>query len=646
MQKIFIFICMVFICDNLFAQLKLASIFTNNMVLQQKKANKIWGTAKANTIVNIEYNKNKTSTIANKNGEWIVSLKPLEVDKLNKAFSISISAENEKIEIKNILVGEVWLCSGQSNMEFTMSNFKDVYANEFKNAKNDNIRFAVIEKKYDNKENKNARLSKAWSSIDTSTIGDCSAVAYFYAKKLYQRLKVPIGLVNVAWSGTPAQAWVDTKTLQSFSTYDSFYTKYIAPIDFTTLESLRRVKQEKYTQLVKKALLDFKEIIKIDFDDSQWEKTTLPKNWEENGHPNVDGIGAYRIEITLPRNIENKKAVLHLPAIDDEDSTYINDKFIGTKYSWNEKRVYDVEANILHEGKNIITIWVNDTGGGGGLADATDDFYIQIGEEKISLKGNAKFKILVERESLIPNINEADLQNQPSVLFNGMIAPLLNYSFKGVIWYQGESNATKYEEYKKLFPSLIKNWRSRFMQNDFPFLFVQLSSYNPNKTEPTISDWAYLRESQTETLKLPQTAMAVTYDVGDQWDIHPKKKKEVGERLAAGAFKIVYGFKNEVASGPTVSTITFPYNTIAIVFNNIGGGLRQHGEKLLGFEVAGADKKFKVATSAIIRDNIVVVGNSEIPKPLYVRYAWANAPMDANLFNAEGFPALPFRLDK
>lgn len=646
MQKIFILIIINIMSKNLFAQLSVASIFTDNMVLQQKKANKIWGTAKAGAAINVQYKENKISATANKNGEWFVALKPLVADKLNKAFIIFISSNNEKIELKNILVGEVWLCSGQSNMEFTMNNFKDVYVDEIKTANNDNIRFAVIEKKFDNKENTNARLSTTWEAINTNTIGDCSAVAYFYAKKLYERLKVPIGLVNVAWSGTPAQAWVDTSTLKRFEDYHNFYNKNILPINFTTLESVRRVKEEKYLQIVKQAASNFKEIVKMDFDDSQWEKTTLPKNWEENGHPNVDGIGAYRISFVLPKNMLGKKAVLHLPAIDDEDSTYINGKFIGTKYSWNEKRVYDLPTNILLEGKNTITIWVNDTGGGGGLADDADNFYLDIEGIKIPLKGNALFKILAQLEPVLENVNYADLQNQPAVLFNGMIAPLLNYTFRGVIWYQGESNATKYEEYKTLFPSLIKNWRSRFKQNNFPFLFVQLSSYNPNKTEPLISDWAFLREAQTETLKLSQTAMVVTYDIGDQWDIHPKKKKEVGDRLAANAFKIVYGFKNEVASGPTFGTITSLYNTIAIVFNNIGGGLKQHGKNLLGFEVAGADKKFRVATSAIIKDNTVVVGNSEIPKPLYVRYAWANAPLDANLFNAEGFPALPFRNDK
>ncbi len=631
--------------NNLVAQLKVASIFTDNMVLQQKKSNAIWGTAKAGTIVKIQCKENIVGAIANKSGEWNAVLKPLQVDKLNKAFSISISSNNEKIEVKNILVGEVWLCSGQSNMEFTMDNFKDVYADEIKTASNDNIRFTVIEKRFDSKENANARLSSTWNVINTNTIGDCSAVAYFYAKKLYERLKVPIGLVNVAWSGTPAQAWVDTKTLQAFKEYDSFYKKNIIPINFTTLESIRRVKEEKYLQLIKKAALDFKAIIKTDFDDSQWEKTTLPKNWEENGHPNIDGIGAYRISFTLPKNIENKKAVLHLPAIDDEDSTYVNGKFVGTKHSWNEKRVYDIPATTLQEGNNTIAIWVNDTGGGGGLADDADNFYLEIEGNKIPLKGNASFKILAQLEPVLENLNFSDLQNQPSVLFNGMIAPLLNYTFRGVIWYQGESNAAKYEEYRTLFPSLIKNWRNRFKQNNFPFLFVQLSSYNPNKNEPAISDWAFLREAQTETLKLPQTAMAVTYDIGDQWDIHPKKKKEVGERLAANAFKIVYGFKNEIANGPTFSSYKIVGNAINIFYNIDNVGLKYNREKIGGFVIAGADKQFLPAKVEIVGSGVKVISD-KITKPMYVRYAWANAPMEANLFNAAGLPALPFRTDK
>jgi sialate O-acetylesterase len=641
MQKLFLLISISFMSNHLLAQLSIASIFTDNMVLQQQKPIHIWGTAKSESSISVFFKQKKYFAKANREGNWIVEM---IAAKAGTAGEMIVESGTEKITIKNILVGEVWLCSGQSNMEFTMDNFKDVYAGEIKTANYDNIRFAVIEKKFDNKENTNTRLSTTWEAINTNTIGDCSAVAYFYAKKLYERLKVPIGLVNVAWSGTPAQAWVDTKTLQPFHEYDSFYKKYIEPINFTTLESARRVKAEKYLQLIKNAAIDFKEIIKIDFDDSEWEKTTLPKNWEENGHPNVDGIGAYKVSFILPKNMENRKAVLHLPAIDDEDSTYVNGIFIGTKYSWNEKRIYELPQNILHEGKNVITVWVNDTAGGGGLADDADNFYIDIEGTKIPLKGNATFKILAQLEPVLEKINYADLQNQPSVLFNGMIAPLLNYTFRGVIWYQGESNATKYDEYRTLFPSLIKNWRSRFKQNDFPFLFVQLSSYNPNKTEPAISDWAFLREAQTETLKLPKTAMAVTYDIGDQWDIHPKKKKEVGDRLGINAFNMVYGFKNEVASGPTFTAYKCEDYFIKIFFKNIGKALKQNGEKLLGFTIAGRDKKF-VSATAIINGNSVIV-SSKIKEPLYVRYAWANSPIQANLFNTDGFPALPFRTDK
>ena len=642
MKKIILSILISLINIISFAALKLPSIIADDMILQQDKPNNIWGWATPGEEVQIFFmNKNYTS-LTNQHGEWKVSLTPC---KAGKASDMKISANKEQIIIKNILIGEVWLCSGQSNIEYPMLGFKDLYADQIRTAKDDNLRYVVIKNEFDNKENKDVDLKNNWSSIDSSTVLNCSAVAYFFAKKLREKLNVPVGLIVSSWGGTPAQAWMDTASLRSFPDYMQLYDSKIRTIDFKQLEQIKKKNEEIYHQKVINASANFNEIKTTIYNDADWEKMNLPKSWELLGHPDLDGIAAYRVSFNVAPGYANKAAMLHLPAIDDIDSTYINGVFLGTHRVWNELRVYDIPKNILKEGKNVITIWVEDDGGGGGLNEDPDNYYLQLSDQKISLKGEAKFKILAPMENLSTGINFASLQNQPAVLFNAMIAPLLPCSFRGVIWYQGESNADNYVEYMSLFPSLINCWRKRFDHKEMPFLFAQLSSYNPATAEPKISNWAGLREAQAYALKLPATGMAVTIDVGDQKDIHPKRKKEVGDRLAANAFNIVYGFKNEVPAGPTYKSFVIERNIIKLAYNNIGAGLVKKGDVLLGFSIAGADKHFVSAAATIKGDNVFVL-NPSIASPVYVRYAWADAPMDANLYNKEGFPAAPFRTDK
>ena len=642
MQKI-ILILLISLCSSScsYAVLKLPSVIDDNMILQQNKQNAIWGWANPGDKVNVVFMQKNYPTVTNKNGEWKILL---NAGKANEGGNIEINCGNEKRIIKNVLFGEVWLCSGQSNMEFPMLVFKDVYSKEIETADDRNLRFIVIKNTFDNKEKENVEVKNKWTSVNSSTIENCSAVAYFFAKKLREKLNVPVGLIVSSWSGTPAQSWVDTTTLKEFPYYQKLYDDAIKPIDFSNLEVLKKKAADTYHQKITSAIEVFDKVKAIDYNDDDWEKMSLPKSWEPQGHPDLDGIAAYRISFTLSTGSENKTGVLHLPAIDDADSTYINGTFIGSQNIWNELRTYNVPANILKAGKNVITIWVEDDGGGGGMNADAENYFLQIADQKISLKGTAKFKILAPIETAAGDINFSSLQNQPAVLFNGMIAPLLPVNFAGVIWYQGESNADNYVEYRKLFPALINNWRKRFKQQ-LPFLFVQLASYNPDIIEPAESNWAGLREAQYQTLKLPKTGMAVTIDIGDQKDIHPKRKKEVGDRLAANAFNIVYGFRSQVAAGPVYRSFVVAGNNIKISYNNIGKGLEAKGNKLLGFSIAGADGKFTEA-DAVIKGDEVIVSTPAISSPMYVRYAWADAPMNANLYNKDGFPAAPFRTNK
>ena len=638
MRLFTIILCLIF-SQQLFAKLSLPSFISSNMVLQQKKVNRIWGKANPKELVVINFNQKLYKSYANENGNWQVFIEPANA---GKAGDMTITAEGETISFTNILYGEVWICSGQSNMEWTMGTSAILYKEEIAAANNDNIRFVVLNKTVANLPKDTVTLEKEWASINSKTIGDCSAVAYWYAKKLNQQLQVPIGLIITSWGGTLAQSWVGYEGLYDFKNYQKIYDDKIISMDLNDLNRKRQEHLDKYKLELSQKQQFLKEVIKPDFDDSNWIDMKLPGQWEEQGYPTLDGIAVYRMEFNVPIKITGKTAIINMPAIDDMDSTYINGIFIGSVNQWDAQRKYTFSSSVLHEGKNILIIKVQDDGGGGGLGNVEEDFNIKISNTLIPLTGKAKFNIVAAMEDMTDGHGE--VEHQPAVLFNGMIAPLLPLSIKGVIWYQGESNADMPIEYQTLFPALIQNWRNRFGQGDFPFLFVQLSSFGTVRNEPTESNWALLREAQTKTLYLPNTAMVVTIDIGDPVNIHPAKKKEVGDRLAIKSLDLVYKEIVQKTGYPMFKEFKTEGEKIVVEFQNTGLGLYKKGTVLKGFAIAGDDKKF-IWADAIIKGNKVVVSNIKIPQPKFVRYAWADSPIDANLYNLEGFPAVPFRTD-
>lgn len=638
MRLFTIILCLIF-SQQLFAKLSLPSFISSNMVLQQKKVNRIWGKANPKELVVINFNQKLYKSYANENGNWQVFIEPANA---GKAGDMTITAEGETISFTNILYGEVWICSGQSNMEWTMGTSAILYKEEIAAANNDNIRFVVLNKTVANLPKDTVTLEKEWASINSNTIGDCSAVAYWYAKKLNQQLQVPIGLIITSWGGTLAQSWVGYEGLYDFKNYQKIYDDKIISMDLNDLNRKRQEHLDKYKLELSQKQQFLKDVIKPDFDDSKWIDMKLPGQWEEQGYPTLDGIAVYRMEFNVPIKITGKTAIINMPAIDDMDSTYINGIFIGSVNQWDAQRKYTFPSSVLHEGKNILIIKVQDDGGGGGLGNVEEDFNIKISNTLIPLTGKAKFNIVAAMEDMTDGHGE--VEHQPTVLFNGMIAPLLPLSIKGVIWYQGESNADMPIEYQTLFPALIQNWRNRFGQGDFPFLFVQLSSFGPVRNEPTESNWALLREAQTKTLYLPNTAMVVTIDIGDPVNIHPAKKKEVGDRLAIKSLDLVYKEIVQKTGYPMFKEFKTEGDKIVVEFQNTGLGLYKKGTVLKGFAIAGDDKKF-IWADAIIKGNKVVVSNIKIPQPKFVRYAWADSPIDANLYNLEGFPAVPFRTD-
>lgn len=627
------------------SQLRLPALFADNMVMQQQVANKVWGWALPSEKVRIRFLGKDYTANADGSGQWSVLLSPAPA--FTKTGMV-ITAGNHTISLSNIIFGEVWVCGGQSNMEYTMGDVSSTYPDETRSANNDDIRFIVVDHKISNKEESSftAATTPGWQAINPEHVKRCSAIGYFFAKKINQRLHVPVGLIVNPWGGTTQEAWMPRESLEHFPVYKEIYEKDILPLNLEALDDHAGRIEKQYAIDKISAYPSFAANLLPGYDDAAWDDCKLPKQWEEYGYPDIDGLAAFRIRFVLTDADISHDAVLHFPAIDDADSTFINGHFVGTLHAWNEKRVYNIPKAFLKPGENIIQVKVEDTGGGGGFSEEPDNFYLQVrnetGYRKISLTGLAKCRFLAKLGTISGNVTLGNLKNQPSVLFNGMTAPLLGYTIRGYIWYQGESNVSRHVEFRSLFPAFISSIRKRWGIGDFPFLFVQLSSYNPSLKEPEASNWAELRDAQSGALKLPNTAMAVSYDVGDLADIHPQHKKEPGERLAAAALNTVYHTGNGIYAGPTFSKYTIrDKKRIIIHFNHAGKSLVSKTPQLKGFEISYDGTVFFPA-AAVISGRQVSIACTAVPK--LIRYAWGNAPIQASLMNSEGFPAVPFRV--
>jgi sialate O-acetylesterase len=623
-------------------QVKLPLLVSDGMVLQRDANVKVWGWADANEKVAVSFNGKTYDTLANADGKWAVTFSEL---KAGGPYSMDINASNH-ITLKNILIGDVWVCSGQSNMELPMDKVKYRYPEVIAKADNPNIRQFVVSHEYDFKGPKDDLKSGRWVSANPKSVLEFTAVGYFFAKELYEKYNVPVGLINASLGGSPAEAWMSEDALKAFPAYlktaeefkDSNYINQITAKD-------KAVSDEWYNrvhQLDKGQEKGQKPWFDVNYDASEWATMNVPGYWADGNLGNVNGVVWFRKEIDVPASMTGQPAKLWLGRIVDGDFTYVNGKQVGSVSYQYPPRIYDVPAALLKAGKNIIVVRViNNSGRGGFVLDKP--YQLTAGEQTIDLKGLWQYKLGATMSSLP---GKTFIEWQPAGLYNGMLSPLLNYRIKGVIWYQGESNAGKGREYQKLFPALIANWREKWNQGDFPFLYVQLANFMEAKTKPSESGWAELREAQLKTLAVPNTGMAVIIDLGEWNDIHPLNKQDVGKRLALAAQKIAYGNEKVVYSGPIYQSKKIEGNKVVLTFTNTGSGLTAKGDgELKYFAVAGADKKF-VWAKAKIEGNNVVVWNDQVPNPVAVRYAWADNPEGANLYNREGLPASPFGSDE
>jgi sialate O-acetylesterase len=634
--------------SSTYGQVRLPRLISDGMVLQRDVQDRIWGYSSPGQTVTVHFLKETYNAETNADGKWILMLHPHAA---GGPYTMDIDAINH-IMLRNVYIGEVWVCSGQSNMDLSMERVKDKYPDVIAHADNPVIRQFTVAKRYAFSGQEDDLSSGHWEGAGKQTILSFSATAYFFARALYEKYHVPIGLIKVTVGGAPAEAWMSEDGLRQFPVYGAIADKFK---DTAYVDSIRqhddRVSQEWYERIwhEDKGLHGDKPWYDPGYDASSWPTMQLPGYWADQGLGAVNGVLWFRKVIDVPASMAASPAKLWLGEIIDRDSVFVNGVFAGTTGYRYPPRKYMLPANLLKAGKNTIVIRVISNEGQGGFVPGMPYRLMSAdGGQAIDLGGAWQYQTGALTDPLPA---ATTFQYQPLGLFNGMIAPLLPYTIKGVIWYQGESNAGKAWEYATLFPAMITDWRHHWRQGNFSFLYVQLPNFMAVKEQPSESHWAELREAQRRALAIvPNTGMAVTIDIGESNELHPPNKEDVGKRLALVAEKVAYGQKQVVHSGPLYHSMKIEKNKIRLKFNYTSITderetlIVKGGGDLKGFAIAGADKKY-VWAKAKIDDKEIIVWSDEVPKPLYVRYAWADNPEGANLYNREGLPASPFQTD-
>jgi len=632
------------------AQIKLPRLIRDSMVLQRDTRINIWGWASNGEKITVQFNGRTYRTRTAGNGEWRIQLSPTPA---GGPYTMEINGKN-RIVLQNILIGDVWICSGQSNMVHQLQLHSVRYQDEIDHANYPEIRHFWIPTMTDLQAPHPDLPAGSWKSANPRDVLDFSAVAYFFAKDLYEKYHIPIGLINASVGGSPIEAWISRNGCKPFPdllrTIDK--NKDTAYVNGLSRRGPGAGIGAGMTMPMDKGLAG--PILWYDpaYIPKGWRPIGVPGYWEDQGISDLDGAVWYRKEIDVPASMTSRPAKVFLGRIVDEDFFYLNGQLVGnTTYLYPQRR-YVLPAGLLRPGKNVLVIRViNHSGKGGFVPDKP--YSLIAGQDTIDLKGYWQYKVgeVYAQRSDFNGVSGSGFsaqnqrfseQNQPAALYNAMLAPATHYTIKGFLWYQGESNTGRAAGYAKLQPALIADWRDQWQQGDLPFLYVQLPGFGDYHYLPVESHWAELREAQLHSLSVPHTAMAVAIDLGEWNDIHPDRKKEVGHRLALTAAQLAYG-DDLVSSGPLYRSATVKDGKMILSFDDTGGGLiTQDGEDPQEFAIAGADKKFVWANVRIEGDQVVVWSDA-VKDPKYIRYAWADDPVNPNLYNKEGLPASPFR---
>jgi len=609
-------------------------IFGDNLVLQRGKANVIWGWSDPGDDVRVEIAGKAASGVAGADRRWEVKFQPPQT---GGPYTLAIKG-HQSVELHNVLVGDVWLCGGQSNMQVALPRARDGEA-DVKAANYPEIRFFTVaaHPAYHHTD----VVDGKWTVVSPETAEHVSAVAYYFARKIQQEIHVPIGLVVDALGGTPAEAWASSEALRPLKDFD---------IPLAETAKLSASGAPEYGNYVMHWYDEYDVGIRAnwqapDFDDSNWKQVQIPRGFAELGMPDTPAVAWFRREITVPDPIPAGRAQLFLGSIERMDTAFINGTWVGASAWVENPRVYFIPESVLKPGKNVVAIRVLKTKPEGGFLGKPEELRLVLGDKtSIPLAGEWKGQVSVDARP--PHSLPIGYENwpvMPSVLYEGMLEPIAPLSITGALWYQGEQNSERGFQYRRILPAMIADWRRVFGQGDFPFYIVSLPVFKHRSETPTDDAWAETRESQALTAAdVPHSCLAVTIDTGDPDNIHPKDKRPVGERLALCALAKHYR-KKIVYSGPTLAKVERRAGSIKLHFTHADGGLVVKGSKLGEFAIAGEDRKWHWA-DAHIEGKTIVVSSPSVPNPKEVRYAWQSNP-EATLFNGAGLPAGPFRTD-
>jgi sialate O-acetylesterase len=613
-------------------RLQLSRLVTDGMVMQRDARVPVWGWAAPGDQVEVTFDGRQYVTRAQPSGDWSVTLPPMSA---GGPHQMTIADGDDHVTIHDILVGDVWVCSGQSNMEWQVADARNG-AQEVAAAHDEEIRHFKIPKSWAARPDSQVD-GGPWEPADPDHVGHFTAVGYFFARELRKTVHVPIGLLNTSWGGSRIEPWMSAAALHLDAAAIAELLRRDSVHQTQVLDSLRaRTGSELPTYDA--GLVDGKAVwADPALDDTHWATIDVPKLWPQAGYDGFDGIAWYRTEFTLSATEATSEVHLSLGAIDNSDITWINGTEVGRKdNAWNLRRLYTVPPGALHAGRNVLAIRVQNYSGGGGLYGDPSLLFVDVAGTRRPLAGQWRFKVgqYIYRDDTHKN-------QVPTLLYNKMVYPILRFPIAGVLWYQGEANANTAEDarnYRTLFADLITSWRQDWGQPSLPFLWVQLANFMAADSAPAEGNWALLRESQHHALSLSNTGQAVTIDIGDANDIHPRDKQDVGIRLALAARHV---------AGPTFRGAHIQHGRMVIEFDHVGGGLVTKGQLngVKGFAIAGADQHFVWADAAIKGDHVIVWSDS-VRDPVAVRYAWGNNPAAANLYNRDGMPAAPFRTDQ
>ncbi len=610
-------------------------LFGDDMVLQRGKVDTIWGWSEPGDTVRVQIGHKTASAVAGPDRRWEVKIQPPAT---GGPYTLRISGR-ETVELHNVMVGDVWLCTGQSNMLVPLGGVLHG-DDEVKAANYPDIRFFELfgHSAYHH----TGWIAGSWKAVSPETAARVSAVAYYFAREVQKDVHIPIGLIVDAVGGTPAEAWTSAAALRPLKDFD-------VPLDL--VDRLAAEGAPEYGNYIQHWYDQYDIGLKgnwaaPEFDDSTWKQVTLPGGFAELGVPDTPALAWFRKEIDLPDPLPSGRAMMFLGIIERMDTVWVNGKEAGGSAWVENPRVYFMRPGVLKPGRNILAIRVMKIKPDGGFMSKPEGLHLVLGDKtNIPLAGAWKGKLSVDARPPQPlPIAYQNWPVMPAVLYEGMLKPVAPLAITGAIWYQGEENSTRAYEYRKVLPAMIADWRNLFAQGDFPFYIVSLPRFKQRSTTPVDGDeWAETRESQAITAaSVPNTCLAVTIDTGDPDNIHAKDKLPVGQRLAYCALARHYG-KHVVYSGPTLKSVDRLPGSIRLHFAHTNGGLVVKGDKLGEFSIAGEDRKWYWA-DARIEGNTVIVSSPSVPNPKEVRYAWQSNP-EATLFNGAGLPAAPFRTD-